>query len=330
MNFIDLFSGCGGFTLGFQNNNFKNIFSIDFEPSFCKTYKHNFPNHLLLEEDISNLNRKKILDLTKKKNIDVIIGGPPCQGFSMAGTIGRKFIDDPRNKLFKEFARIVNIVKPKMFVMENVARLWIHNKGKTKDEMINTFENLGYNVGCRVLDAVDYGAPQFRKRIIFIGSLKKDQITFPPISLNNVMVKKTVKDAIGHFPVLKSGETSSLPNHNAMNHAPQMLEKMGYIKDGGNRNDIPENLRPLTGDARKYIRYDSNKPSFPITGDMRKVFHYNQNRALTVRELAAIQTFPDDFIFKGSSISQQQQIGNAVPPILAESIASHIKNMLET
>jgi DNA (cytosine-5)-methyltransferase 1 len=125
-----------------------------------------------------------------------------------------------------------------------------------------------------------------------------------------------------------SGETSNIANHDAMNHTEQMLEKMNYVTDGGNRLDIPIHLRPKSGDIRKYVRYNSNKPSFCVTGDMRKIFHYSQNRALTNRELARIQSFPDDFIFLGSSISVQQQIGNAVPPKLAKIVANSIKEYL--
>ena len=138
-----------------------------------------------------------------------------------------------------------------------------------------------------------------------------------------------IKDAIHDFPELKSGQKSGVNNHVAMNHSEQMLKKMKFVKDGSGREDMPKKLRPKSGDIRKYIRYDSSKPSICITGDMRKVFHYSQNRALTVRELARIQTFPDNFFFKGSTISQQQQIGNAVPPMMARSIAQCIKIMID-
>ena len=322
---MDLFSGAGGFSLGFQEVGFENIFAVDIEKEFCETYKFNFPKHILIEKDISKLTNEEVLKLTDNKKIDVIIGGPPCQGFSIAGNIGRKFIDDPRNRLFKEFVRIVNIVKPKYFVMENVARLYSHNKNQTRREIIKDFERLGYKVECQILNAADFGVPQIRKRVIFIGSRVRDEIKFPqPI----VKQYKTVKEAIDDLPSLKSGETSNIPNHNAMNHTTQMLEKMKYVSDGGDRNEIPEYLRPKSGDARKYIRYNSQKPSITITGDMRKVFHYSQNRALTVRELARLQSFPDNFIFKGKSISAQQQVGNAVPPLMAKAIAEIIKEML--
>ena len=114
-----------------------------------------------------------------------------------------------------------------------------------------------------------------------------------------------------------------------MNHSEQMLHKMSFVSDGGDRNEIPENIRPKSGDVRKYVRYKSSEPSFCVTGDMRKVFHYAQNRALTVRELATLQTFPMDFIFKGSTISQQQQVGNSVPPVLSTESAFAIKKMTE-
>lgn len=127
---------------------------------------------------------------------------------------------------------------------------------------------------------------------------------------------------------MQSGEKyEQIANHEAMTHTSQMLEKMAFIQNGGDRNDIPEYLRPQTGDVRKYIRYHRDKPSVCITGDMRKVFHYEQNRALTVRELAALQSFPDDFVFHGTKIAQQQQVGNAVPPLLAKAIAETILQM---
>ena len=324
-NYIDLFSGAGGFSLGFDRAGFKNIFSIDFDESFNLTYKFNFPNHLLIERDISQIKSKEIKSFYDGQDIDVIIGGPPCQGFSMAGNIGRTFIDDPRNHLFNDFAKFVSIIKPKSFVMENVQRLYNHNKGKTRNQIISLFKQVGYNVECKILNTVNFGVPQNRRRVIFIGNRLNNKIIFP----KETKKIKSIKDAIDHFPKIKSGQSSSFPNHEAMNHTTQMLEKMSFIKDGEDRMVIPEDKRPKSGDIRKYIKYNSKLPSICITGDMRKVFHYNQNRALTVRELAAIQTFPDDFIFKGSKISQQQQIGNAVPPLFAECIAESIKEMIE-
>ena len=326
LKYVDLFCGSGGFSLGFDNKGFQNIFSIDIEPSFCETYKYNFPNHKLIVQDICKLSDKDVLALIGSHKIDVVIGGPPCQGFSMAGNIGRKFIDDPRNKLYREFLRIVKIIGPKCFVMENVARLYTHSKGLIRNQIISDFNEIGYNLECKVVNTVHYGIPQIRNRVLFIGTKFKTEILFP-----EKVEKKplTVGESIGCYPPLKSGEDSDVPNHSAMNHSEQMLKKMSFVKDGGDRNQIPAKIRPTSGDIRKYIRYNSKEPSVCITGDMRKIFHYEQNRALTVRELAKLQTYPDTFIFKGSKISQQQQVGNSVPPKLAESIAEAIKKMVK-
>ena len=324
--YIDLFAGAGGMSLGFDNAEFENVLAVEYDKCFAETYSFNFPKHNLKVADIKSISNEEIKKIVGHNKIDVIIGGPPCQGFSIAGKIGRNFIDDERNQLFKEFVRFVEVVKPRIFVMENVAALKTHNKGKTIEEIIKEFEKIGYTVKCDVLNAVNYGVPQQRRRIFVIGTLSKEnKFIFP----KKTSKKMTIKEALKGLPKLESGETSDIPNHNAMNHSKQMLEKMSYVKDGGDRNDIPEDIRPKSGDIRKYIRYNSNEPSICITGDMRKVFHFNQNRALTGRELARIQTFPDDFIFKGNAGKVQQQIGNAVPPKLAFQIANSVKEVLD-
>lgn len=321
LTYIDLFSGAGGLSLGFDRAGFRQLLSVEIEPYYCETYHANFPNHRLLQRDLATLSNDELLEKLDNQKVDVVIGGPPCQGFSIAGKIGRVFADDPRNHLFKEFVRIVKATQPRFFVMENVARLFTHNSSKTRAEITAHFEQIGYKVKCKVLNAADFGVPQLRSRVVFIGRNDHGKIVFPE---PNHSKYKTVGETIGHFPKLNAGENSLIINHEAMNHSKQMLEKMSFVRNGGNRNDIPETLRPVSGDVRKYIRYDSEKPSVCITGDMRKVFHYEQNRALTVRELAALQSFPDDFVFLGPKIAQQQQVGNAVPPLLAQAIAQSI------
>lgn len=324
MNYVDLFSGAGGLSLGFEMAGFNNVFSIEYDKKIAESYKKNFPTHNLLVKDIQEITDDEIITLQHNQEVDVVIGGPPCQGFSLAGRIGRSFVEDKRNYLFKEFVRVVKIIDPPMFVMENVARILSHNKGETIKELTNEFKKIGYNVQYKVLQAADYGVPQKRQRIFIVGT-KNKEFNFPtPIGTTI-----TVKEAIGDLPPLKNGERSEVPNHFSMNHSSQMLKKMSYIGDGGNRNQIPEDLRPKTGDIRKYIRYDSQKPSVTVTGDMRKIFHYEQNRALTPRELARLQSFPDSFIFEGNSISIQQQIGNAVPPLLGYAVAKQVKESLE-
>lgn len=327
--YIDLFCGAGGLSLGFEQAGFKNVFAVEFNPEFAKTYHRNFPKHKLIVDDIRSIDNNKIKKLIGQDEIDVIIGGPPCQGFSIAGNIGRTFIDDERNRLFKEFVRFVAYVQPQMFVMENVAAMATHLKGKTIKTIVEAFETAGcgYKVKYEVLNSANYGVAQERRRIVIVGIRSDIDSDYSyPEKLEKIY---TIKDVIDDLPKLKSGEASDIPNHVAMKHSAQMLEKMGYVKDGGNRMDIPEELRPKSGDIRKYIRYDSTKPSVCVTGDMRKIFHYEQNRALTARELARIQSFPDDFIFEGTSIQIQQQIGNAVPPKLAYQIALQVEEALD-
>ena len=325
MNYIDLFCGAGGFSLGFDSAGFQNIFSIEYEKEYAQSYRSNFPDHLLIEKDITRISNQEITNLCNNKKVNVIVGGPPCQGFSLAGNVGRKFLDDNRNHLFLEFGRFLDIIEPDFFVMENVAKLDTHLNGKTKQTILKYFEKLGYKVKAKIFNAYDFGVPQIRRRIIFIGTKLDVEIQFP--SEKDYEKGKTVKDCIDFLPKLRSGENSLIPNHQAMNHSAQMLEKMSYVKDGGNRDSIPLPIRPMKGDARKYIRYNSKHPSVTVTGDMRKIFHYNQNRALTVRELALLQSFPINFNFLGTKISQQQQVGNAIPPRLALILAQTIKKM---
>lgn len=321
---IDLFCGAGGLSYGFEKAGFKPIFAVEFNDVYAQSYRINNPNVELYVGDIKLISDEKIKEIADKK-VDIIVGGPPCQGFSIAGNIGRQFLDDPRNHLFLEYVRFVKLVKPAMFVLENVYTLVRHNKGKTINEIITEFSNLGYNVQYKILNAVNYDVPQERRRVFIVGTKPGFNYSYPIPSDKFI----TVKDAIGTLPPLKSGESSNIDLHNAMNHSEQMLTKMSYVKDGGDRYQIPEQIRPKSGDIRKYVRYSSNKPSFCITGDMRKVFHYDQNRALTCRELARIQTFPDSYKFYGSSIQIQQQIGNAVPCNLAYHVALECKRCLD-
>lgn len=315
---IDLFAGAGGLSFGFEQAGFKTVFAVENNKIFAKSFKSNFPKAEIYVGDIKKITNKQIETINKKYKPEIIIGGPPCQGFSIAGRVGRLFLDDDRNKLFLEYVRFVKIIKPKIFVIENVAAMMTHNKGRTMKEIISVFSNLGYDIKFDILNSVNYLVPQQRRRIFIIGTNKNIDFYFPK------KIKKilTIKDAIDDLPKLNSGESSKNDKlHVAMSHSQQMLHKMKFVKDGGDRMDIPEEMRPKSGDARKYIRYNSKQPSFCITGDMRKIFHYHQNRALTCRELARLQTFPDSFIFCGNSIEIQQQIGNAVPCNLAYAVA---------
>lgn len=321
---LDLFSGAGGFTLGFAMEDIFDVkVSIDIDEKLSETYTKNFPTIKHICRDILSFNDTEIKELNKLYKFDVIIGGPPCQGFSLAGNVGRTQKKDSRNELFLGYLKFVNLIKPKVFIMENVAKLATHYGGKTLERIVSLFEEEGYLVQYKIINSKDYGIAQNRSRIFIIGTTLEG-FKFPEPTYEYV----TIREAINDLPPLNNGQESNIPNHNAMKHTEQMLHKMSYIKDGGNRYEIPEIYRPKSGDIRKYIRYNSKEPSICITGDMRKVFHYEQNRALTNRELARIQSFPDSFIFYGSSISIQQQIGNAVPPLLANKFAKKIKEFL--
>lgn len=171
---IDLFSGAGGLTVGLKNAGFDTVFAVEYNQDFAETFKYNFPKINLLVEDISKITKKQIKELVNDQPIDLIVGGPPCQGFSIAGNIGRMFLEDERNRLFKEFVRVVDIVKPKVFLMENVAGLARHNRGKSLKEIIKAFEDINYKVVHKVVNSVDYGVPQERRRVILIGTYKKE------------------------------------------------------------------------------------------------------------------------------------------------------------
>lgn len=329
---VDLFCGAGGLSKGFEDAGFKAVFASDLWGDAIETYKANNPNVNAVVADIRDLKGADILTPLHLKvgGIDVVVGGPPCQGFSLAGRIGRKEMRDERNGLFLEFARVVNELRPKFIAMENVASLARHRDGKTSLGIKRHFEAMGYKTDYRILNAVNYGAPQYRRRVFFIGNGIGIENPFPKATHDGLNRRfRTVSDAIKDLPQLENGGVhKGVHNHEAMSHTPAMLQKMKYVQDGGDRSQIPRRLRPKKGDARKYIRYDSNAPSVCITGDMRKVFHYSQNRALTVRELARIQTFPDTYKFFGGRISQQQQVGNAVPPLLAKAVAKEIHKIL--
>ncbi|CZE50298.1 DNA cytosine methyltransferase [Campylobacter geochelonis] len=323
-NILDLFCGCGGFSLGFEKAGFKSLVAIDNNIKFAKTYKHNFKHSNLTIKDITKFTNREIKNLQETYKFDVILGGPPCQGFSMAGKVGRNFLADDRNFLFKEYVRFLKIIKPKMFVMENVANLKRHNEGKTFDSIISLFENLGYSVKFEVLNTDEYEIPQTRRRLFIVGMQQNIDFVFPKKSNKKI----TIKSAL--YELENPNSYNLFTNHLPMKHTSKMLEKMAYIQDGGDRKQIPIHLRPKSGDARKYIRYASNKPAVCVTGDMRKIFHYKLNRALTARELARLQSFDDGFEFIGNSIDIQQQIGNAVPPKLAYKIALEIKKSLDS
>ena len=368
MNVIDLFCGAGGLSLGFEMAGFNILAGFEIEPNFLDTYKNSHPKSKGFNVDLNNID---ILSFLKNndinpKDIDVVIGGPPCQGFS---TVGNRMIDDPRNNLVRIYADIVNEIKPKMFLMENVSGLASMKNGQgdlIKDELIDIFNEIGYNVKSKVLLAADYGVPQFRKRIFFVGIKKsyKSNFKFPKPThhdknslltyFENSKSYLTVKDAFSDLPLIECNESaeeydkdpendyqkfcrknsSRLFNHKAPNHSKVVVERIKNIPQGGNHGDLPDDLKLKRGYPNIYGKLDENKPSDTITGNCGcasapgRFLHPTCNRVMTVREAARLQSFPDFVEFKGSSSQQYKQVGNAVPPLLAKAIALQMKNSL--
>lgn len=358
MNVIDLFSGCGGFSHGFEKAGFNVLLGVDIWKDALVTFKKNHRKAKILEANLTQITGEHLLSyINRDKNeIDVVIGGPPCQGFSVSG---KRILDDPRNQLYKAFVQVVDLIRPKVFVMENVPGLIRLFKGQAKEKIIESLESIDYNVSYKILTAADYGVPQIRKRVFFVG-LRKDLFKFPydyfefPIPKYGIDSKCpyiTSEEAISDLPLLEGevGEevtpypcspqntyqqlmrknSDSIYNHIATVHKPRTVETISMVPDGGNYKDLPKELWEIRKVNIAWTRMDSKKPCFTIDTGHNHHFHYKANRVPTVRESARIQSFPDDFIFYGTKTSQLKQVGNAVPPMLSEVIAKKIKNIIE-
>lgn len=333
---LDLFSGCGGLSYGLEKVGFQVIAGIDNWADALDTFKLNHKNAIVLNIDLGSVDTVEI----KKKigKVDVIVGGPPCQGFSISG---HRDLNDPRNKLYKGFVELVEAFKPKVFVMENVPNLISMGQGKIKDEIIRDFEDLGYEVKYKVLLASEYGVPQNRRRVVFVGVKGINTFQFPePIFIDN---KINTFEAISDLPnhdlmdgqILKKeplsdyqkkmrSKKSEICNHVLSNHDKKTVEIISLVPDGGNYKDLPKEYINTRRVNIAWTRFNSKKPSPTIDTGHRHHFHYKYNRVPTVRECARLQSFPDSFIFMGSKTSQYKQVGNAVPPLLAEAIGKEI------
>ncbi len=348
INVIDFFAGCGGLSYGFLMAGYEVLLGVDDDKTALKTFKLNHPGAKILEEDICNISGKDIISAVGRKRIDVIIGGPPCQGFSVSGP--RKF-DDSRNKLYLSFMRMVKEIKPKIFLIENVPGLVGLYNGQIKDEIIHRFSDLGYRVTYEILNAASYGIPQRRKRVFFVGIRhSKTRFIFPsPVLLEKKYI--SCKEAISDLPTLENemGEDPSsypkvrrltdyqkfcrngaghLHNHVATNHSEQTKKVISLVPEGGNYKNLPEKYAKTRNFHVAWTRYHSKKPSSTIDTGHRHHFHYKYNRVPTVRENARFQSFPDTFIFLGNKSQQYRQVGNAVPPLLAKKLAEKIKEYL--
>ena len=342
MKIIDLFCGAGGLSLGFEEAGFESILAIDKWDDAIKTYNHNRKEKVGTTVDIHDFSNEELKKISKENKVTGIIGGPPCQGFSLVGT--RKS-NDPRNSLYMEYVRFVSVIKPDFFVLENVPGLLSMEKGKYKEDIINRFSEIGYNVTYKVLRASDYGVPQSRQRVFFIG-LSKEKFDDKYFDFNSLEKQSMVgtKDAIGDLPTLLDEEQATkyccepknefqkemrknskvLFNHQRTNHTQQTIDVISRVPDGGNINDLPKEFYNVRNYNAAFKRMNSKLPSGTIDCGHRNYFHYKLNRIPTVRESARIQSFPDDYEFLGSKTSQYTQVGNAVPSKLAKTIAEQL------
>lgn len=347
-NVLDLFCGAGGLSLGFQLAGFKIVGGIDFKKDAIETHEANFKGCKSICGDIS-----KIDDETVKKlflnEVDVIIGGPPCQGFSSANK-QQKIESDPRNKLFFEFIRFVKLLQPKAIVIENVRQILTKDKGYAKNKIIEILTDLGYNVDVRVLNSSEYGVPQSRNRAVFIG-IKKEIGNFNYDEIIKVEKKVSVHEAIGDLYELENKNTdiilqepkttfqkylrskdNKIFNHETKYPNEEVQSRIKFVPQGGNWRDVPESMWRVKRENRHssaYRRLDETKPSITIDTGHMNYFHPIFNRVPTVRESARLQSFPDKFIFEGTTTSQLRQVGNAVPPLMAKAVAELIKVVLD-
>lgn len=341
----DLFAGVGGLSEGFRMDGFDIGFAVEYDKEIAASYQKNHPETEVIANNICNVDA---VELHKKHpNIDVIIGGPPCQGFSQKGK--RLSLDDPRNFLFQQFVKFVDEFRPKYFMLENVPNITTTSKGYFKEQIIKSFEALGYQVTCGVLYARDFGIPQDRRRAVFLGQLGKLEISLP----TPPMTYTSVKEAIYDLPFIASGEgeevtdytalptsdyqrlmrkgATKLYNHVATNHSKSALERLRMIPKGKGKEVLPESLLTKSIYSGTWCRLleDGIAPTITTrfdTPSSGRFTHPVLDRCLTIREAARIQSFPDTFRFYGSRTCQMKQVGNAVPPLLAKAVADVILN----
>lgn len=358
LNALDLFAGAGGFSQGITQAGVNVVAAIEFNSQIAETYKYNHPDTEVIVDDIKNISADSIVKMFNDKGLscDLIFGGPPCQGFSMAGNRIRSkvsFLEDSRNYLFKEYIKMVEKLRPLVFVIENVPGILNYNDGAVKKEIYDTFKHMGYAIESKVICAADYGVPQIRKRAIFIGNrIGIDPLTLFPSTTHNTSNYVTVRDAISDLPVVSAGtgtdETPYNPNanlseyqrklissrgfvhnHVSSHHKPETIKLLSMIKQGQTMKDLPEEYRTKSVHSGAYGRMEYDKPAYTLTTRLNtpsvgRITHPEQNRTITPREAARIQSFPDDYVFIGDITSVGMQIGNAVPPLLAQKIAEQI------
>ncbi len=338
MKIIDLFCGIGGLSLGFEQSGFDVLYAVDMWEDAVKTYNHNRKDKVARVMSVEDFNNEVLPHLASENKITGIIGGPPCQGFS---TVGKREIDDPRNKMYLEFYKAVKLANPEFFVIENVKGMLTLNKGAFVKDLLERFgENgLGYSISYKLLNAADYGIPQNRYRVFYVG-IKNKKFEFPTPYDYQLTAKDGISDLLhsdnehyGSEPqneyqkILRGSQEKPL-NQDYTAHTEQTVNIISQIPDGGNIRSLPKEFWEVRKYNKAFERMSSLRPSNTIDTGHRNYFHYAEPRIPTLRESARIQSFPDNFEVLGTRGSQYKQVGNAVPPMLAKVIAEKIKTML--
>lgn len=335
---IDCFCGAGGLSLGFENAGFEVEYAFDIDEAAIKTYKKNPKYHhgSAFVRDIYKVSKKSIEeDLGHELGvIDVVIGGPPCQGFSVQR---RGNDNDPRNQLVLEYIRLLKEIKPKFFIMENVGGI-LSARGKPfVKALFDNMKEAGYSIKQKKLTASDYGVPQDRKRVIIVGELTNGKPASFEYPEPDKGPKKTVREAIAD---LMDKDETMVPNHKADKLSQINLKRIQSIKEGQGRDSLPEELQLACHKNTTHRHLDTygrmawDQPSPTITArfdsfSRGRFGHPVLDRTITLREGARLQTFPDNFEFVGSKVEVARQIGNAVPPVLAERIAQQVKKCFD-
>lgn len=346
---MDLFAGVGGLSYGFSKlPEFEIVAANEIEKDIAVAYTLNHPDVTMMTCDINDLTEETLGEALKGQQIDIIVGGPPCQSYS---TLGKRQMDDRAN-LFMQYKRVLNILKPKAFIFENVVGILSMDKGKLFKQIQAEFEELGYTLKHKVLNAVDFGVPQQRERVILVGFRGENNFEYPEATHGEGLKPHvTLRQAIGDLPVLKSGQSSDryayqpdndflhfvrasaqeLTEHNAPKNGDHLIRIMEALKDGQCKDDLPEDIRPKSGYGNTYAKLWWDRPSTTITRNFScpsssRCIHPRDSRAMSIREGARLQSFPDDYQFYGSDSMKRLEIGNAVPPLLSMAIA---RQMLE-
>ena len=353
---VDLFSGAGGLSRGFLDAGYDVVLGVDFDDAALKTFKANHGSAEAMKLDLfDHSNIEKIIKFLDEKNIklDVLVGGPPCQGFSIAGP---RDTNDKRNSLYLAMVKLADRLKPQAVVLENVPGMIQTNGGIGAKRIVQDFTEIGYKMTPKLLYAPDYGIPQIRKRVFFVGLRdSNEEFEFPLATCDNDNYV-TCADAIDDLPSLQNedGEiiygdeiqdyrtparteyqtlmrknTKQVQNHIGSIPIEKTKKMISLVPEGKNYKALPEEYRGLYKYHEALTRYHSQKPSLTINTGHRSHFHYLYNRIPTVRESARLQSFPDDFIFYGNKSQQYKQVGNAVPPMLGQVIATKLIEYLQ-